>query len=124
MMCKIEKYPQDMIQCIRSSFCIANFCIIYPFLKRISMVKCNYAGTVDISCGILSNVILFSPSLVLRESDTDSENISLILLTVSDGQKTCSLKVYHVRSRFLLTVICCPIYYWLEVSHEVDISRA
>ena len=30
----------------------------------------------------------------------------------------------HLRNRFLLAVICCPIYHWLEVSHEVDISRA
>ena len=28
------------------------------------------------------------------------------------------------RNRFLLTVICCPIYHWLEDSPEVDISRA
>ena len=32
------------------------------------MVECNYTGTVDISCGIFSNVILFSPSLVLRDT--------------------------------------------------------
>ena len=30
----------------------------------------------------------------------------------------------HLRNRFLLTVICCPIYHWLEISREVDISRA
>ena len=30
----------------------------------------------------------------------------------------------YLRNRFLLTVICCPIYYWLEVSREVDISQA
>ena len=29
----------------------------------------------------------------------------------------------HIRNRFLFTVICCPIYHWLEVSREVDISR-
>ena len=28
------------------------------------------------------------------------------------------------RNRFLLTVICCQIYHWLEVSLEVYISRA
>ena len=27
-------------------------------------------------------------------------------------------------NRFLLTVICCPIYHWLEVSREMDISQA
>ena len=29
----------------------------------------------------------------------------------------------YLCNRFLLTVICFPIYRWLEVSHEVDISR-
>ena len=37
---------------------------------------------------MLSNVI----SLILRDSDTDSENASLIQLSVSDGQKTLSSK--------------------------------
>ena len=49
---------------------------------------CNYAGTFDVSCVKFSNSI----SLVSRDSDTDSENISLIQRFVSDGQKTCSLK--------------------------------
>ena len=35
-----------------------------------------------------------------------------------------SLEVLHLRNRFLLTVICCPIYRWLEVSRKVDISQA
>ena len=29
---------------------------------------------------------------------------------------------YYLSNRFLLTVICCPIYHWLEVSCKVDIS--
>ena len=29
-----------------------------------------------------------------------------------------------LRNRLLLTVICCPIYHWLEVSRKVIISRA
>ena len=37
---------------------------------------------------MFSNVI----SLVLRDSDTDSENVSLIRHSVSDGQKTCNSK--------------------------------
>ena len=45
-------------------------------------------GIFDFSCGMFSNVI----SLVLRDSDTDSENVSLIRRSVSDGQKTCSSK--------------------------------
>ena len=44
-------------------------------------------GTFDISCGIFGNI-----SLVLRDSDRGSENFSLILLFVSDDQKTCSSK--------------------------------
>ena len=31
---------------------------------------------------------------------------------------------FCLRNKFLLTVICCPIYHWLEVSREVNISRA
>ena len=31
---------------------------------------------------------------------------------------------YCLRNMFLLTVICCPIYHWSEVSREVDISPA
>ena len=35
-------------------------------------------------------------SLVLKDSDMDSENLSsLIRLSVSDGQKTDSSKMYH-----------------------------
>ena len=30
----------------------------------------------------------------------------------------------YLRIRFLLSVICFPIYRWLEASNEVDISRA
>ena len=44
--------------------------------------------TVNVSCGMFSNVI----SLVLRDSDTDSENVSLIWLSLSNGQKACSSK--------------------------------
>ena len=32
--------------------------------------------------------------------------------------------LFCLRNRFMLTKICCPIYHWLEVSREVDISRA
>ena len=35
-----------------------------------------------------------------------------------------SSAVWKLSNWFLLTVICCPIYHWLEVSREVDISRA
>ena len=66
-----------------------NLFIIYHFLKTV--FKCNYMGTFDVSCGMLSYFI----SLVLRDSDTDSENVSLIQPSVSDGRKTCSSRVYH-----------------------------
>ena len=41
-----------------------------------------------VSCSMFSNVI----SLVVKGSDTDSENVSLIWHSESDGQKTCSSK--------------------------------
>ena len=85
MMRKIWKYPQDVIQCVsRSSYCIDNSFIMYLFFKRNSI-------TFDVSCGMLSNVIICNViSLVLRGTDTDSENVSLIRHSLSDGQKICS----------------------------------
>ena len=57
------------------------------------LVKHNYAGTFDVSCGMFSNVSISNViGLVLRYSDIGSENISFIRLSVSDGQKTCSSK--------------------------------
>ena len=44
-------------------------------------------ATFDVSCG---NDILLNSSPVPRDSDTDSENVSLTRLSVSDGQKTYS----------------------------------
>ena len=62
------------------SYCIDNLFIIYRFPKRNSpLFKRNYAGTFDVSDDMFSNVI----GLVLRDSDTDSENASLIRLSVS-----------------------------------------
>ena len=50
-------------------------------------------GTFDVSCSMFNNLIFSNViSLVLRDSDTDSENVSLIWLSVSDGQKACSSK--------------------------------
>ena len=48
----------------------------------------SYAYAYDVSCGMFSNLI----SLVLRDSDTGSENVSLIRLSVSYGQKACGSK--------------------------------
>ena len=56
---------------------------LYLFLKRNSVFKYNYAGKFDVSCGLFSNFISF----VLRYSNTDSESVGLIWLSVSDGQK-------------------------------------
>ena len=42
----------------------------------------------NVSGHMFNNVI----SLILRDSDTNSENINLIRLSVSDGQKICSSK--------------------------------
>ena len=44
--------------------------------------------------------------------------LSICLFFEGDGVRWC------LRNRFLLTVICCPIYHRLEVRPEVDISRA
>ena len=76
------------IQCDRSSYCTDNLFIIYLFPQKEYLFKSNYAGTSDDSCGMFSDVI----SLVLRDSDTDSESVILIPLSVSDHQKTCSSK--------------------------------
>ena len=61
---------------------------MYLSLKRNSVLKCNYAGTIGVSCGMLNDVI----SIILKNSDTDSESVSLIQRSVSDGQKTCTSK--------------------------------
>ena len=73
---------------MRSSYYIGSLFIIYFFLKRNYVFTCNYMGTCDVSCVCFSNVI----SLILRDSIMDSENVSLIQPSVSDGQKTCSSK--------------------------------
>ena len=52
------------------------------------MFKRNYAGKFDVSCGIFSYVI----SLILRDSETDYENVRLIRRSVADDEKTCSSK--------------------------------
>ena len=55
----------------------------------LSLVQCLKFTLRNVSAKQLTNV-----SLVLKDSDTESENFSwLIRLSVSDGQKTDSLKV-------------------------------
>ena len=53
---------------------------------------------------IISNVI----SLVLRDSDTDSENVSVIRRSVSDGQISCSLKCVSLIGKYYNQI---PLYY-------------
>ena len=50
---------------------------------------------------MFSNVI----SLVLSDSDSDSENVSLIRRLVSDGQKTCISKGISLIGRLYTTRI-------------------
>ena len=69
---------------------VVKICLL-PFLQKNSILNIpviSYAGKFSISCSIFSNVI----SLVLRNSDMDSENVNLIQHSVLDGQKTCSSK--------------------------------
>ena len=50
--------------------------------------------------------------------------ISELLHDIHTMEKCDFLKlVIYLRNRFLLTVICCPVNHWLEVSREVDISQ-
>ena len=32
--------------------------------------------------------------------------------------------ILNKRNRFLITVISCPIYHWLEISRKVNMTRA
>ena len=60
---------------------------IYLFPKH------NHVKSFDVYFGMFSNVTISSiTSLVLKISDTDSENVSLIRRSVSAGQKTCGSK--------------------------------
>ena len=64
-----------------------------PFPQKKFHFKRNYVGKLDISCGMFSNDIISNViSLVLKDGDMDSENLSLIWRSVSDGQKTSSSK--------------------------------
>ena len=91
MMREIWKYPRDVIQYVKSSYCIDNLFIIYLFLKRNSILN-----IINVSCGIFSKVIISNIiSLVLRDSDAGSDNFSLIRRSVSGGQKTSVQRVYH-----------------------------
>ena len=56
------------------------------------MFRRNCAGTFNVSCRMFNNAIVLSPSFVLCDSDTDSENPSLIRLSLSCDQKTCGSK--------------------------------
>ena len=68
------------------------------------MLKCQQ---IDVSCGMFSDVI----SLVLRNCNTDSENESLIRLSVPDDQKTCSSKGVSLRG---ISTTWSDIFYHVE----------
>ena len=41
--------------------------------------------------------------------------------SISMKKERCrTITLFNFRNRFLVTVICCSIYHWLEVSGEVD----
>ena len=118
-------HPRDVILYARSSYYYDNMFIICLFSDILSDFKACFglksrkiAGTINITLRFLTSpphvfrlwfhacnlLYVTSPpkqvtdvSLVLKDSDKDSENLSsLIPLSVSDGQKTDSSKVISV----------------------------
>ena len=118
-------HPRDVILYARSSYYYDNMFIICLFSDILSDLKTCFgilsrkiAGTFNITLHLLTSrqhvfrlwfhvcnsLYVRSPqkqvtdvSLVLKDSDMDSENLSsLIRLSVSDGQKTDSSKVVSV----------------------------
>ena len=77
-----------MIQCVRSSSCNDDLFNIYIFLKRNSILNVITREHLTFLAGMFTNVV----SLILRDGDTDSENVSLIRRSASHGQKTCNSK--------------------------------
>ena len=66
-------------------YCIDSLFVIHLFLKNpvLNVITREHLTLLAAS--------LVTPSfLILRDSDTDSENVSLIRPSVSDGQKRCS----------------------------------
>ena len=61
-------------------------CSLYSFFS--TEIPFLNVGTLDVSCGMFSNVA----SLVLKISDTASENDNLIRRSISDGLITCNSK--------------------------------
>ena len=78
----------------------AFFFVFVPFLSSLCVSLCL---SVSLSLSLSLFFILFYLFVYFFEGD---------------GVRWC------LRNRFLLTVICCPIYHRLEVRPEVDISRA
>ena len=73
-----------MIQYIRSSYRIDNSLLYIFSSKEIPFLNVNKREHLTF--------LTISLEMCLRHSDTDSENVSLIWHSVSDGQKTCSSK--------------------------------
>ena len=118
-------HPRDVILCARSSYYFDNMFIICLFSDILSEYKTCFWSLIPKNCGNVCHNVTFltsrqhvfrhwfharnllyvtSPqkqlidvSLVLKDSDMDSENLSsLIRFSVSDGQKTDSSKVVSV----------------------------
>ena len=65
---------------------------MYTYSQKVHF-KCIYAEIFYVSYGMLSNVIMSDViSLVLSDSDMDSENVILTWFSVSDGQKNMQFK--------------------------------
>ena len=64
--------------------------------------------TFDISCGMFSNVIISNAiSLILRDSDIESEKVSLIWGSVSEGKfKECIIDRCRIKKE---TILVCTI---------------
>ena len=89
LMRKILKYLRDVVLCVGSSYWLHWWFVNYiHFLKRNSIFKRNNDRAFALPAVFFINVNVIS--LVLRDSDTDSENVSLIRRSVSNSQKTCS----------------------------------
>ena len=69
-----------------------------------------------------TNIIVSEHARILLETITETLANSVDLDQIP--QDAAFDKDLCLRQRFLLTMICCPIYPWVEVSREVDKSRA
>ena len=65
--------------------------------------------TVDVSCGMFSNVIISQNiRIVLRDSDMDSEDVRLIRRSVSDSQKHAGQRV--LTNRYIIKTMLAHMF--------------